>query len=97
MTLKSISLGIGIFVLAMLATIDPSNRGAAIGGISLSGASAEAREHGGRRWHHDRHRWKRPPILDTLEDLELDADDDGPDDEDDDGRDDDDRADHKDD
>jgi hypothetical protein len=87
-TLKSISLGIGIFVLAMLATIDPPNRSAAIGGISLGGASAEAGQHEGKRWHHDRHRWKRPPILDTLEDLELDADDDGPDDDVDDGHDD---------
>ena len=96
MTLRSISLGTGILILAMLATLEPSSRSAAIGGISLGGVSAEAGQHEGKRWHYDRHRWKRPPILDTLDDLEHDSDDDGPDDEDD-GREDDDTADDRDD
>jgi hypothetical protein len=80
-TRRSIWIGIGIFLLAMLATIEPSGRKIALSDISLGGSSAQAKQHKWSHWHHH-HRPYTPPILDTLEDLELDTDDDGPDDDD---------------
>ena len=80
MTRRSIWTGIGVFLLAMLATIEPSVRTFALSDISLGGSSAQAEgpHHG---WKHHHHRPYTPPILDALEDPELD-DDDGRDDDD---------------
>ena len=80
MTRRSIWMGIGVFILAMLATVEPSVRTFALSDISLGGSTAQAKEHNHGWKHH--HRPYTPPILDALEDLELDSDDDGPDDDD---------------
>ena len=81
MARKSIWLGIGAFILAMLVSVAPSDRRIAFSDISLSGSPAEAKK--GK--HRPFHRPDVPSIFDTLEDLDLDVDDGGgPDDDDDD-------------
>src|SRR5262245_6869127 len=62
MTLSSIWIGIGAFILAMLGTvsIDASNRDVALSSLSIGGPSALAKQRRGG-----------PNILDTLDDLDL--------------------------
>jgi hypothetical protein len=83
MARSSIWIGIGVFILAMLVSVDPSNRNVALSEISFTGSSALAKKG---------NRPDLPSIFDTIEDLDLDVDDlapdddDGPDDGDDDGQ-----------
>ncbi len=81
MARSSIWIGIGVFILAMLVSVDPSDRQIALSDFSLGGSQALAKK--GRP--------DLPSIFDTIDDLELDVDDIGPDDggPDDDGPDDD--------
>jgi hypothetical protein len=81
---RSIWIGIGVFILAMLVSVDPSNRTAGLNEISFTGSPALANKRGGGP------RVELPSILDTIEDLDLDIDLEGPDDDDgpDDGEDD---------
>jgi hypothetical protein len=78
MTRTSIWIGIGVFILAMLVSVDPSSRNvASLSEISFTGSPALAKK--GKR-----PRPNLPSIFDTIEDLDLDIDDLGPDDDDDD-------------
>lgn len=82
MVRSSIWVGIGVFILAMLVSVDPSSRSVALNEISFTGSPALAKKGKGPNL---------PSIFDTLEDLDLDIDLEGPDDDDgpDDGGDDD--------
>lgn len=85
MVRSSIWIGIGVFILAMLVSVDPSSRNVALNEISFTGSPALAKK--GKGPNID-----LPSIFDTIEDLDLDVDDagpdadDGPDDGDDDGQ-----------
>jgi hypothetical protein len=74
MVRSSIWIGIGVFILAMLVSVDPSSRNIALSEISFTGSQALAKK--GRRGP------DLPSIFDTIEDLDLDIDDAGPDDDD---------------
>ena len=84
MVRSSIWIGIGVFILAMLVSVDPSSRNVALNEISFTGSPALAKKRPNRP--------DLPSIFDTIEDLDLDIDlegpedDDGPDDGDDDGQ-----------
>jgi hypothetical protein len=79
MVRSSIWIGVGVFILAMLVSVDPSSRTVALNDISFTGSPALAKKGKGPNL---------PSIFDTIEDLDLDIDLEGPDDDDDAGPDD---------
>jgi hypothetical protein len=83
MARKSIWIGIGVFILAMLVSVAPSDRRIALSDISLGGSQALAKKGGHGPSHRPfKNRPDLPSIFDTIDDLELDSDDDGgPDDD----------------
>ena len=73
MARRGIWLAVGVFVLAMLVSVEPADRQMALSDISLGGSQALAKKGGSGP--------DLPSIFDTIDDLDLLSDDDGPDDD----------------